>query len=74
VCLACTLPFASPAFAQADRLVAPPAQRERVVPPPMTFASAEEQYTYLLKRAKGGTKHTLATLPDWSGIWQSSPR
>jgi hypothetical protein len=71
VCLACALASALPAFAQVDRLVAPPSQRERVVAPPMTFASAEEHYNYLLKRAKGGTRHTLATLPDWSGIWQS---
>ena len=47
------------------------AQPERVVRPPIRFASAEEHYTFLLKKAKGGTKHTVNTLPDWSGIWQS---
>jgi hypothetical protein len=47
------------------------AQREAVVPPPMRFSSAEQHYRYLLDRAKGGTTHTPASLPDWSGIWQS---
>src|SRR5204863_9198001 len=47
------------------------AQHEAVVPPPRQFASAEEHYKYLLAQANGGTKHTVATLPDWSGIWQS---
>jgi hypothetical protein len=47
------------------------AQREAVVPPPARFASAEEHYNALLKKANGGTRHTLGSLPDWSGIWQS---
>jgi hypothetical protein len=47
------------------------AQREAVAPPPKVFSSAEEHYTYLLAQAKGGTKHTAASLPDWTGIWQS---
>jgi hypothetical protein len=47
------------------------AQRETAVPPPMQFASAEEHYKYLLAGARGGTKHTVSSLPDWSGIWQS---
>ncbi len=47
------------------------AQREAVVPPPTPFASAEQHYRSLLERAKGGTKHTAESLPDWSGIWQS---
>ena len=47
------------------------AQREAVVPPPARFASAQEHYNFLLKKANGGTKHTVASLPDWSGIWQS---
>ena len=48
-----------------------PTQSETVVPPPKRFVSAAEHYKFLLDRAKGGTKHTVATLPDWSGIWQS---
>jgi hypothetical protein len=47
------------------------AQREPVVRPPMQFSSAEQHYKYLLDRARGGTKHTATSLPDWSGIWQS---
>lgn len=46
-------------------------QRETVIPPPQRFPSAEAHYNYLLKQANGGTKHTRASLPDWSGIWQS---
>jgi len=52
-----------------SRLV--PTQSEAVVPPLKQFSSAAEHYAFLLDRAKGGTKHTLTTLPDWSGIWQS---
>jgi len=54
--------FGSTLFAQ---------QREAVVPPPKRFASAEEHYKFLFAQANGGTKHTLTSLPDWSGIWQS---
>jgi hypothetical protein len=45
----------------------PPLQ---VVKPPREFASSEEHYAYLLEQAKGGTKHTLATVPRWDGLWQ----
>jgi len=48
-----------------------PTKSEPVVPPPRQFSSAAEHYTFLLDRAKGGTKHTVTTLPDWSGIWES---
>jgi len=48
-----------------------PTQSETVVPPPRQFSSAAEHYKFLLDRAKGGTKHTVATLPDWTGIWES---
>ena len=47
------------------------AQREAVVSPPARFTSAQEHYNFLLKKANGGTKHTIVSLPDWSGIWQS---
>ena len=60
--------FAANAFAQ-SRLQ--PTKSETVVPPPKQFKSAEEHYNFLLQRAKGGTKHTLTSLPDWSGIWES---
>jgi hypothetical protein len=61
ICLSFVGAFASTAFAQ----------REAVVSPPARFASAQEHYNFLLKKANGGTKHTIASLPDWSGIWQS---
>jgi len=61
ICLAFVAAFVSTASAQ----------REAVVPPPSRFASAQEHYDFLLKNAKGGTKHTITSLPDWSGIWQS---
>ena len=47
--------------------VGPPLQ---VVKPPREFATSEEHYAYLLEQAKGGTKHTLATVPRWDGLWQ----
>src|ERR1700694_3736812 len=61
ICLSSAGPSVSTAFAQ----------REAVVPPPARFASAQEHYNFLLKKAKGGTRHTVTSLPDWSGIWQS---
>jgi hypothetical protein len=43
------------------------AQREAVVRPPEQFSSAEAHYKYLLERAKGGTKHTVNSLPHLVG-------
>jgi hypothetical protein len=37
---------------------------------PYPFKTAMEQYQAWLKDAKGGTKHTKTTIPDWSGHWQ----
>jgi hypothetical protein len=37
---------------------------------PYRFTSAKEHYETWLKEANGGTKHTRATIPDWSGHWQ----
>jgi hypothetical protein len=71
VCLSVAVAFVPAAFAQRDPLGSLPAQREPVVPPPTRFASAREHYDALLKRANGGTKHSVTSLPDWSGIWQS---
>lgn len=42
-----------------------------VEPPPKDFATAEEHYRYLLEQARGGTKHTMATIPVWDGLWVS---
>ncbi|PWT83904.1 MAG: hypothetical protein C5B57_05935 [Blastocatellia bacterium] len=65
------LGLVSPALAQREGLSSNPAQREAVVPPPARFSTAQEHYNSLLKQAKGGTRHTVNSLPDWSGIWQS---
>ena len=36
---------------------------------PYPFKTSDEHYQAWLKKANGGTKHTLATLPDWDGVW-----
>ncbi len=36
---------------------------------PYPFKTAKEHYEAWLKEANGGTKHTKATIPDWSGRW-----
>src|SRR5687768_3354112 len=40
-----------------------------VVNPPKAFATSDEYYMYLFEQAKGGTKHTLASVPRWDGLW-----
>ena len=57
-------------FAQAGAFgggFGPPLQ---AIKPPREFATSEEHYAYLLEQAKGGTKHTLASVPRWDGLWQ----
>jgi hypothetical protein len=39
--------------------------------PPRNFATAEEHYKFLLDQAGGGTQHTMATVPQWNGLWTS---
>jgi hypothetical protein len=36
---------------------------------PYSYKTAWEHYQALLKEARGGTKHTKDTIPDWSGRW-----
>ena len=38
---------------------------------PYPFRTAPEHYQAWLKKAGGGTTHTLATLPDWDGMWNA---
>src|SRR3954470_12602716 len=57
---------AAMAGAPAQRLAAPPP------PPKKNYASSWEEDQDYLKDAKGGTKKTFATLPDWSGVWTHS--
>ena len=72
VCLFVVGVLGTSTFAQREALgTSAFAQLEAVVPAPKRFSSADEHYKYLLAQAKGGTKHTLTSLPDWSGIWQS---
>jgi len=59
-------------FAQAGAFgggFGPPLQ---VVEPPKAFATSDEHYKFLLDRAKGGTKHTLASVPRWDGLWNTA--
>jgi hypothetical protein len=39
--------------------------------PPRSFKTAGEHYQYLLEKANGGTRHTMATIPVWDGLWGS---
>ena len=36
---------------------------------PYAYTTAIAHFEALLKAAKGGTKHTKTTMPDWSGRW-----
>jgi hypothetical protein len=36
---------------------------------PYMFKTAREHYEAWLKKAGGGTRHTLTTLPNWDGVW-----
>ena len=40
-----------------------------VVAPPKAFATSDEHYKFLLAAAKGGTKHTITSVPRWDGLW-----
>ena len=40
---------------------------------PYAFTTATEHYEAWLKEARGGTPHTRATMPDWSGRWAGGP-
>ena len=42
------------------------------IPPPMEFETSEEHYAYLLEQAKGGTTHTIESVPRWDGLWQTA--
>lgn len=39
---------------------------------PYPYSSAEEHYAAWLKASEGGTRHTRASLPDWSGDWKGT--
>jgi hypothetical protein len=43
---------------------------EYVIKSPYAYTSSWEHYQDWLKKAGGGTKHTLQTLPNWDGMWR----
>jgi len=43
-----------------------------VVPPPMKFATSQEHHNYLFEQANGGTQHTIDSIPQWLGLWESA--
>ena len=49
--------------------LAPAAQELVAVSPLRDFASSTEHYRYLREQAGGGTRHTLASVPQWPGLW-----
>ena len=66
------------AVAQSAREEAGTSQQEQaaLAMPPLElpardFETAEAHYNYLLQQAEGGTEHTMATIPVWSGLWAS---
>src|SRR6185503_10431331 len=40
-----------------------------VVPPPKAFSTSDEHYKFLLAAAKGGSKHSITSVPRWDGLW-----
>lgn len=42
------------------------------VPPEREFTTSDEHYQYLLERANGGTQHTMETIPQWDGLWNTA--
>ena len=40
---------------------------------PYPFTTATEHYEAWLKQARGGTRHTKTTIPDWRGRWAGGP-
>jgi hypothetical protein len=43
---------------------------EKSIVSPYPYKTSMEHYQALLENAKGGTKHTLASLPNWDGHWE----
>jgi hypothetical protein len=60
---------AASASAQIGAVTGPPLV---TVPPEREFATSGEHYQYLLEQAKGGTQHTVESIPRWEGLWNTS--
>jgi hypothetical protein len=43
-----------------------------VTPPAKAYATADEHYKDLFTKARGGRKHTLASVPRWDGLWNTA--
>jgi hypothetical protein len=41
----------------------------KVEPPAKTFSTSDEHYAFLRDQVKGGTKHTIISVPRWDGLW-----
>jgi hypothetical protein len=57
------------AFAQGPR--GGGANIPEALPPPQNFETSIEHYEYLKRLYNGGTVHTIATVPQWTGLWSS---
>ena len=63
--IAAALHAALPAFAQSSDAV----PQTEIEAPPREFATAQEHYEFLYDRADGGTRHTMASIPVWDGLY-----
>jgi hypothetical protein len=55
--------------ARAQTLQAMEARSAALNAQPIPYATSEAHYEALKREARGGTRHTYATLPDWTGFW-----
>lgn len=46
-------------------------EETRELKTPYSYTSASEHYLALLGAADGGTEHTIETMPDWDGRWET---
>jgi hypothetical protein len=70
-CLLCACTLLSSAVAQNNfgAGYGPPLQ---VQVPAKSFTTSDDHYAWLLAQAKGGTQHTLASVPRWDGLWETA--
>lgn len=59
--------------ALAPGLAAAQEQPSAATPVPVQFQESYKVYLDMKAKAHGGTKHTVADAPDWSGIWTRGP-
>jgi len=61
--------FSGTVLAQIGAVTGPPLA---ATPPELSFATSDEHYQHLLQQANGGTRHTMASIPRWDGLWYTS--